>query len=94
MGTMFKEWAEEEGTRPAQERAQVIEGASVYLHAALNGSEQMYGEDHPMTGGILRALSAVCDAQGHTEDGRRYREGAEANRRRTSKPKTQTPPAR
>ena len=81
MGAMFKEWAEENKTLPAPERAQILEGASVYLHAALNGSEQMYGEGHPMTGGILRVLAGVCDAQGHTEDGRRYRERAEANRR-------------
>lgn len=77
MGAMFKEWAEEDGTL----RAQYLEGAYIYLHGALNGSEQMYGEENPMTGGILRALAEVCDAQGQTEDGRRYLERAEANRR-------------
>src|SRR5215211_1900028 len=33
----------------------------------------------PHDGGILRILAGVCDAQGHSEDGRRYRERAEAN---------------
>jgi len=81
MGAMFKEWAEEVGTLPAQERAQYLEGANVYLRGALDGSEQIYGEEYPMTGGILQTLAEVCDAQGQTEDGRRYRERAEANRR-------------
>lgn len=80
LGAVFNEWAEN-GPPSAPERAQILEEANDCLHAALNGSEQMYGEDHPVTGAILRALAGVCDAQGATEDGRRYRERAEANRR-------------
>ncbi len=81
MGAMFKEWAEGNGMLPAPERTQYLEGASIYLHGALNGFETIYGEDHPSTGGILRALAEVCDAQGENERARRYRERAEANRR-------------
>lgn len=82
VGATYKEWAEEDQMLPASQRAQILEQASGALHGALNGSEQMYGEDHPMTGGILRVLAEVCQAQGHSEDGRRYRERAETNRRK------------
>lgn len=80
VGATYTEWAEEDQTLSASHRAWVFEQASGSLQGALNGSEQMYGEEYPMTGGILRVLAGVCDAQGHTEDGRRYRERAEANR--------------
>ncbi len=82
VGATYKEGAEEDQTLSASRRAWILEQASGSLRGALNGSEQMYGEDHPMTGGILRLLAGVCDAQGHTEDGRRYRERAEANRQK------------
>ncbi len=81
VGALFPEWAGEAGAPPAPNRAQGLEGASVYLHAALDGCEQMYGEEDHRTGGLLRALAEVCDEQGNTEDGRRYRERAEASRR-------------
>ena len=78
---MLAEWAEQDDALSASQRAQFLEASSINLRGALDGSEQMYGEGHPMTGGILRTLAGVCDAQGHIEDGRRYRERAEANRR-------------
>ena len=80
-GATYKE-AEEVQMLPASLQARILEQANGALHGALNGSEQMYGEDHPMTGGILRVLAEVCEAQGYTEDGRRYRERAEANRQK------------
>ncbi len=82
VGATYKEWAEEDQTLSAARRARILEQASGALHGALNGSEQMYGEDHPMTGGILQILAGVCDAQGSTGNGRRYRERAEANRQK------------
>ena len=82
VGATYKEWAEAAQILSASQRARILEQASGSLHGALNGSEQMYGEDHPLTGGILRVLAGVCDARGDTEDGRRYRERAEANRSR------------
>lgn len=80
LGVVFKEIAEN-GVLSAQERTPTLEAASGCLREVLDGSEQMYGEGCPMTGGILRALAEVCAAQGQTEDSRRYRERAEANRR-------------
>jgi tetratricopeptide (TPR) repeat protein len=81
IGAAYKEWADEDQTLSALQRAQILDQASGALHGALNGFEQMYGEDYPTTGGILRALAEVCDAQGDDENGRLYRERAEANRR-------------
>lgn len=81
VGAVFAEWADEDGAPPAPNRAQGLEGASVYLHAALNGYEEMYGEEDHRTGGTLRALAEVCFAQGNTEAGSRYQDRAEANRR-------------
>jgi tetratricopeptide (TPR) repeat protein len=80
VGATYKEWAEDQ-TLSAPQRAHILDQASGALRGALNGSEQMYGEDYPMTGGILRVLAEVCDVQGDAENGRRYRERAEANRR-------------
>lgn len=80
LGAVLAEWAEHDGALSAPQRAQLLEGSSGWLRAALDGFEQMHGEGYPATGGILRALAGVCDAQGYTEDGRRYRERAEANR--------------
>ena len=81
LGAVLAKWAEHDGALPAPQRAQFLEDSRGWLGAALNGSEQVYGAGHPMTGGILRALAGVCDAQGHSEESRRYRERAEANRR-------------
>jgi tetratricopeptide (TPR) repeat protein len=80
VGAAYKEWAEKDQTLSASRRGWILAQASGSLHGALNGSEQMYGEDHPVTGGILRVLAGVYDAQGHSEDGRRFRARAEANR--------------
>ena len=81
LGAVLAEWAKRDGALSAPERAQLLEASSINLSGALDGSEQMYSEGHPMTGGILRTLAGVCDVQGRTEDGRRYQERAEANRR-------------
>lgn len=77
VGAVYKEGAEEDQTLTAPQRAHVLDQASGALRGALNGCEHMYGEDHPMIGGILRALAEVCDAQGDNENGGRYRERAE-----------------
>lgn len=81
VGATYKEWAEEDQALAVERRAWILDQASGALHGALNGAQVMYGEDHPMTGGILRVLADICDAQGDVENGRRYLERAEANRR-------------
>jgi len=81
LGVVLAEWAEQDGALYALRRAQLLEASSTWLRAALHGFEQMHGEWYPATGGILRALAGVCDAQGNTEDGHHYRGRAEANRR-------------
>lgn len=80
VGATYMEGAEEDQTLSASQRAHVLAQANGALHGALNGAEHMYGEGHPITGGILRVLAEVCEAQGDAENGRRYRERAEANR--------------
>lgn len=81
VGATYMEGAEEDQTLSTSQRAHVLAQANGALHGALNGAEHMYGEDYPMTGGILRVLAEVCNAQGDAENGRRYQERAEANRR-------------
>ncbi len=81
VGATFKEWAEEDSTLPIPQRATILEQARGSLQVALDGAEEMYGEDHPITGGILQALAEVCAAQGDAESDGRYRERAEASRR-------------
>lgn len=81
VGAAYREWAEDQ-TLSAPQRAHILDQAGGARRGALDGSEQMYGEDHPTTGGILRVLAGVCDARGETGDGRRYLERAEANRRK------------
>lgn len=66
---------------PVPQRTWTLGQSSGSLHTALEGAEEMYGEAHPITGGILQALSEVCTVQGDVENGGRYRERAEANRR-------------
>jgi tetratricopeptide (TPR) repeat protein len=80
LGSIFAEWAEEDGTLSVKQRAQLREIAGGSLQAALTGSEHGYGEDHPMTGGLNQALGEVRGAQGAAEDARRHRERAEACR--------------
>lgn len=82
LGSILAEWAELDGALSAAQRVQLLEPAGGWLRAALTGSERGYGEDHPMTGGLTRALGTVRDAQGSAEDARRFRERAEACRRR------------
>jgi tetratricopeptide (TPR) repeat protein len=86
LGAVLAEWTKQDGALSALQRAQLLEEASGWLRAALNGFEQMHGEWYPATGGILRALAGVCDAQGYTEDGHHYRGRAEANRRANLEP--------
>lgn len=80
LGSIAPEWADEDSTLTAERRAQLLEMAGGSLETALDGSEQMYGEEHPMTGGLLRALGAVRAAQGVAEDARSHQERAEACR--------------
>jgi tetratricopeptide (TPR) repeat protein len=56
MGVVLMEWLDQDGTLPAPKRAQILDGASGWLHVALDGCEQMYDEDYPVTGGILKRL--------------------------------------
>ncbi len=79
LGAVFEEWAETH-TQSAPQRTRALEVARDSLAQALNGSEQLYGEEDPLTGGILRALAGVRDAQGATEDSRRYQVRAETCR--------------
>jgi len=81
LGSIFAEWAEEDGTLSVEQRAQLREIAGGSLQAALTGSEHGYGEDHLMTGGLNRALGEVRGAQGAAEDARRHREQADTCRR-------------
>lgn len=81
VGSVYMEWAEEDQTLSASQRDHNLDQANGSLHGALNGACVLYGEDHPATGGILQVLAKVCDTQGDTANGRRYREQAEANRR-------------
>lgn len=78
LGSIIAEEVELEGTLAD---TQILELASGLLRMALTGSEGGYGEDHPMTGGLVRALGAIREAQGAVDDARRYRERAEACRR-------------
>ena len=77
LGSILAELAEEDGVYEEQ-RAQLREMAGGWLRAALTGSERGYGEDHPITGGLHRALGAVRGAQGAAEDARVHLERAEA----------------
>lgn len=81
VGAVYKEWTETDQTMPIPQLASILGQAHGSLEVALEGAEEMYGEVHPITGGILQALSEVCTAQGDAENGGRYRERAEANRR-------------
>ena len=81
LGSIAAEWAYEDGTLAAGRLAQLHEMAGGSLETALDGAEHIHGEEHPVTGGVLRALSAVREAQGAAADVRRLRERAEACRR-------------
>ena len=81
LGSIAAEWADEDGTLTAGRLAQLHEMAGGSLETALDGSEHIYGEEHPVTGGLLRALGVVRGAQGAAADARRYRKRAEACRR-------------
>ncbi|MDP9475353.1 MAG: tetratricopeptide repeat protein [Actinomycetota bacterium] len=81
LGSIAAEWVDEDSTLTAERRMQLHEMAGGSLETALDGSEQMYGEEHPMTGGLLRALGAVREAQGAAAEARGYLERAEACRR-------------
>lgn len=80
LGAILAELAEEGGVY-AWQRPPLREMAGNWLQLALAASERGYGEDHPMTGGLNRALGSVCEAQAATEDARVHRERAEACRR-------------
>lgn len=80
VGALYKEWAEEDQMMPIPQRASILGQARGSLEVALKGAEEMYGETHPIIGGILRTLSEVCPVQGDAQNGDRYRERAEANR--------------
>ncbi|MDP8926259.1 MAG: tetratricopeptide repeat protein [Actinomycetota bacterium] len=81
LGCILAEWAEEDGV-PAAQRAQLLAPAAGWLRAALTGAERGYGEDYRITGGLLRAMGAVLEAQGANEEARRHLERGEACRRR------------
>jgi tetratricopeptide (TPR) repeat protein len=67
LGSLCAALAEDEGVYDHQ-RAPLRERATDCLQAALTGSEGAYGEDHPLTGALHRALAEVRGAQGdHTE---------------------------
>jgi tetratricopeptide (TPR) repeat protein len=80
-GSTAAEWAVEDGTLTAERLALLREMAGGSLETALDGSEHIYGEEHPVTGGLLRALGAVREAQGAVADAHHLRERAEACRR-------------
>jgi tetratricopeptide (TPR) repeat protein len=77
-GSIVAEWANEDGTLSAGRLAQLREMAGGSLETALDGSEHIYGAEHPTTGGLLRALAAVREAQGAAADAHRLRGRAEA----------------
>lgn len=81
LGAVLGEWVKRDEALPVPQRAHFLQESVNCLSIALNGVEQMYGEKDPFTGGVLRALAGVCDAQGYTEDARSYRERADASRR-------------
>ncbi len=81
LGSIAAEWADEDGTLTAGRLAQLHEMAGGSLETALDGSEHIYGAEHPTTGGLLRALGAVREAQGAAVHARRLWERAEACRR-------------
>lgn len=80
LGSICAELAEDTGVYEEQ-RAPLREMAGGYLQAALAGSESGYGEDHPVTGGLHRALGQVREAQGTHGDAQSHWERAESCRR-------------
>lgn len=76
-GCLHAEIAEHRDVYECQ-RAPLRENARCYLQLALNGVERGYGEDHPVTGGLNRALGKVHEAQGAGSEARNHLQRAAA----------------
>ena len=63
-------------------REETLRSARECLEEALTLSEGLYGEESPITGGILRALAGVAYVEDRQEDEVSYRERAEAIRQK------------
>lgn len=79
LGAIFAEAAEDDGVYEWQ-RASLRELAGNWLQTALTGSQDGYGEDHPITGGLHRALGQIREAQGAHGDAQSHFEHAESCR--------------
>lgn len=79
LGAIFAEAAEDDGVYEWQ-RAPLREMAGNWLQTALTGSQDGYGEDHPITGGLNRTLGQVREAQGAHGDAQSHFEHAESCR--------------
>lgn len=82
LGALLVEQVEREGSLSVSERQEALGSALVYLEEALTVSKKLHSEDHPTTGGVLRALASVAYAEARHEDEVSYRERAEAIRQR------------
>lgn len=80
LGALFKEQADLDESLSATKREEVLGSARECLEEALTLSEGLYGEEHPITGGILRVLDGVAYLEDRQEDEKSYRERAEAIR--------------
>jgi tetratricopeptide (TPR) repeat protein len=81
LGTLLKEQADRDESQSATKREEILRSARECLKEALTLSEEgLYGEEHPITGGILRVLASVAYVEDRQEDAVTYRERAEAIR--------------
>lgn len=81
LGTLLKEQADLDGSLTRDEREESIGSACACLQEALGLSENLHGEEHPLTGGIARVLAEVYEAEGRQEQATSHRQRADAARK-------------
>ena len=80
LGMLLEEQANHDDSLSGTEQEEALISARGHLEEALTLSEELYGRDHAITGGILRALDEVADPEGRHEAEVSYRERANAIR--------------
>jgi tetratricopeptide (TPR) repeat protein len=80
LGALLAEQADCGEAPPAAQRREILDAARGYLEEALGLLEQFWGEDHPLTAGVLAVAANVAEAEDRQYDASSRRRVADAVR--------------
>lgn len=80
LGALLAGEAERGGGSTVAQRQEILEAARVHLGEALGPLSQQWGEDHPLTAGVMQVAANVAEAQGRQPNASSLRAKADAIR--------------